>query len=342
MESSSDCAVADRKEGCSLHLENTASSETQESKEDSVHLTFSTCSGRSCALCVEHDLTTSEVKARVEGLLGIPPGCQQWLLACSELKIADEASMASLDLKSGDCITVIHSGFVPLQPLPDAFSLELNSARYQLHSPCSSAFPVIYKICVHFGERWMSFEPWRRNDHDRYLYDLTTDTVEMTESHWMAGTNRHLQPLKGKNPLSALGDAWASNHRRIVNGEERFWRPGPADADGGGDEATSGDRGDRRRRGRPRSPTMEQEFPDRDAVPGWFVMPTDECEEIEVRVPLPDGRDMVRLLLDRDGRPFRAALKGCKVGPMHEDIEEYSVKIKERSDLSRDKAASYR
>jgi len=345
MESSAGSVNADCKEEGSLHLENSASPETKEIVEESVHLTFCTCSGRSGTLSVEHDLMAGELKARVEVLLGIPAGFQQWLVACEELKVADGLSVASLNLKSGDCVTVIHSGFVPLQPLPNAFSLELKSVRYQLRSQYSSGFIAIYKICVHFGERWMSFEQWRKNDHDRYLYDLITDTVEIAESHWMAGTNRHLETLKGKNPLSALSDAWASNHRRIVHCKERFWQL--PDANGGDDESVAPEEETKEAKKttpgfcRLSSDDDEQEFPDHSAVPGWFIMPTEDCEEIELRVPLPDGKVMVRLLLDHDGRPFRAALKGCKMGSIHEDIEEYSIKLTEQPDLSRDKAAGH-
>lgn len=312
-------------------MENTASPELKETEEESVRLTFCTCSGRSGTLCLQHHLAAGEAKARVEGLLGIPAAFQQWLVACEELKVADGSLVASLDLKSGDCITVIHSGFVPLQPLPSAFCLELNSVRYQLQKRYSSQFVAIYKICVHFGERWMSFEPWRKNDHDRFLYDLVTDTVEIAESHWMAGTSRHLESLKGADPLSALSDAWESGHRRMAHSKERFWRPPPANS--GGDESVAP--------GGPGQPSdeEEQDFPEHGAVPGWFTMPAGDCEEIELRAPLPDGRAIIRLLLDRDGRPLRAALKGCKMSSMHEDIEEYSVKLTERPDLSRDKAA---
>mmetsp|Transcript_53237 Transcript_53237/g.105795 ORF Transcript_53237/g.105795 Transcript_53237/m.105795 type:complete len:329 (-) Transcript_53237:271-1257(-) len=328
MQISADSIIADGKEEGGLHLESTAPPERKESKKDCVHLIFCTCSGHSGTLSVEHDLMAGEVKARVEGLLGIPAGSQRWLVELEELKVADGASVASLNLKSGARVTVIHSGFVPLQPLPNAFSLELKSVRFQLHSRYSSGFTSIYKICGHFAERWMSFEPWRKNDHDRYLYDLTADTVEVTQSHWMAGTNRHLETLKGENPLSALSRAWASDHRRIAHNEMRFWRH--PDAEGSGDESAAPGRSD----------DDQQEFPDYGAVQGWFTVPTENCEEIELRVPLPDSREIVRLLLDDEGRPLRAALKGCKMGALHEDIEEYSVNLTEKSDMSRDTAGS--
>jgi len=149
MESSAGSVNADCKEEGSLHLENSASPETKEIVEEGVHLTFCTCSGRSGTLSVEHDLMAGELKARVEVLLGIPAGFQQWLVACGELKVADGLSVASLNLKSGDCVTVIHSGFVPLQPLPNAFSWNstLSGISFALNIP-AGLLPFIKFVCI--------------------------------------------------------------------------------------------------------------------------------------------------------------------------------------------------
>jgi len=74
-----------------------------------------------------------------------------------------------------------------------------------------------------------------------------------------------------------------------------------------------------------------QTVPDHAAVPGWFVAPED-CEEIMVsdgEHPLEiHGKEVLRMLVNQDGMPVRLAMSQCRIGPLHEDIEEYDVEVR--------------
>lgn len=70
-----------------------------------------------------------------------------------------------------------------------------------------------------------------------------------------------------------------------------------------------------------------QTVPDYAAVPGWFVAPED-CEEIETDLEI-GGKKIQRMMVTQDGKPVRIAMSQCRIGPLHEDIEEYEVELRE-------------
>jgi len=135
-------------------------------------------------------------------------------------------------------------------------------------------------------------------------------------SHWMAGSSTHSKPLGELNPLGKLSEAWCSPSLLVVQDADRFWLTEKSsdtlmkEPDVGG----------------------KQKRPNYQAVPGWFIAPSENLNEIEVSVPLPSGDDcsaikIIRLLIDQKGEPVRAAVQGCKIGCLHQDIEEFEITL---------------
>merc|ERR1712190_388472 len=118
--------------------------------------------------------------------------------------------MAETGLNSGDRITVMNNGFVPLVPLPNSFVLNLTSIRWRFRSRYSSAFTISYKVSGSLSDEWLYVEPWRKNDHDKLLFDHQAGTMIAETSHCMAGSSTHSKPLGESNPLRELSEAWCS------------------------------------------------------------------------------------------------------------------------------------
>lgn len=136
----------------------------------------------------------------------------------------------------------------------------------------------------------------------------------------MAGTTTRTSSLEGVDPVTALARGW-NGRQEPVEEADRFWTP--RDANTTVEETTDY---------MMRDEEEVQTRPNVRAVPGWFTLPCDGCTEIQVNVPLPArGQRIIRMLIDSHGIPIRAAVQGCKVGRLHEDIEEYKIKIKEAS-----------
>lgn len=281
-------------------------------------------SGKSATLSTCSSVSPQEARIAIEELLGVPAASQQWLLDTTEVSLQSALTMADTGLKSGDQITVIHDAFTPLRQLPDTFALGLTSIRQKIRTGYSSAFSILYKFKASISENWLYFEPWRKNDHDKILFDMQTDTHVTESSHWMAGTHRNSAPLNGENPLEGFCRAWCLPHRRIRQDAERFWlipdSPHRKSSDG------------LPHRG------QDQTRPDYNAVPGWFTPPSEDLNEIELDVPLPVGsetRRIIRLLIDQNGQPVSAAVKGCRMGHLHQDIEEYEISLEAQETLSK-------
>ena len=157
----------------------------------------------------------------------------------------------------------------------------------------------------------MVLEPWRKNDHDKIRYK-SDGTVTRRSCHWMAGPRETTEELR-TDPLADFITGWRG--RYLHADAPRFWKVGDSEAlDRAEDHLMSLTEG-------------PQSVPNYEAVPGWFLAP-EGCQEIEVDFFL-DGKQVRRMLLDSEGRALRAAMAGCRVGPLHEDIEEYDVEISE-------------
>merc|ERR1712048_588141 len=111
-----------------------------------------------------------EVSASIEDLLGIPLKSQRWMVDNSELPFKEYATIGETDLQSGDVINVVHGG-VALIDLPDAFELTLTSARHRMDVMTSCSFIQKFKIQTNLQEGWLYYEPWRKSECDKYLFD---------------------------------------------------------------------------------------------------------------------------------------------------------------------------
>lgn len=260
-----------------------------------------------------------EVLRAVEEVVDVPANCQQWLVDSQEIALHHISTVADTSLRNGDRVTVVHTGFVPLVDIPTAFNLTLTSVRSRFRSPCSSAFTMIYKIRGSAAEGTMHFEPWRKNDHDRISYDIHAGTVKTCHSHWMAGTTESTAELNGENPLMDLMRSWRAPAARVLNEHECFWQIPEDEPDPPEQHTESGRHPCRRDHG------GKQERPNYSALPGWFrVQPEEELVEIQVDIPV-FGKRIRRMLIDKAGKPLRAALHGCHHGHLHQDIEEFDV-----------------
>lgn len=293
-------------------------------KDQKLQLYVHTLSGNSGTVWSYPSALVQSVCCAIEKKLGIAAASQQWLVGGDEVDFRRAATMAETSLASGTSITVVHTGFMPLVPLGEAFALELTSVRQRIRTGYSSAFVVIFKISGNTSGGWMHFEPWRKNDHDKFTFDIHNDTLEAETSHWMCGTSPSTRSLDGEDPLSKLRQAWCSG-RQMSKDDERFWLPASAhDADKDDDNLPAA----RRQLLGLGSKDQEQTRPDHMAVPGWFVAPDEDCIEIETDIPLLNsGKRIIRILINRSGEPVRAALKGCQMAGLHQDIEEYDVDL---------------
>merc|ERR1719240_363847 len=268
-------------------------------------------SGKTADLTVSSTASPQEVSAAIEQLLGIPSRSQQWLVESNPVSFQEAPTVTAAGLQSGDKVTIVHGGFTPLVELPGAFSFELKTVRER---QCSSAFRMLHKISASISENWLHYEPWRKNDHDKFLFDMHANKCTMQTSHWMAGSHTHVAEIT-ENPLKAFRNGWNLPAKRASQ-EYCFWR-GPEYAQDQEDTTFILEN------------TQDQERPNYNAVIGWFVLPSENCNEIEVDIPVPNGSQrIIRMLIDQDGMPIRAAVKGCSVGHMHQDIEEYEATLK--------------
>jgi hypothetical protein len=282
---------------------------------DGMHLSVHNLSGNGCAVRLNTSTTPQELCRTIEKLIGIPHGSQQWLVAGSEVLYENGSTLAELGLKNGDQLTVMHSGFAPLASLPLFFALELTSARERFSSGYSSGFTIVYKCRASLVNRWLYFEAWRKNNHDKFLFDVKEDVRKDVTSHWMAGSSSHSHGLDGRDCLQELCDSWKSTSTRVES-MDYFWL-----------DAVDAEALSRNNNGNWRNDDDEKR-PSYHRVPGWFVKPKNECRELKVDIPLPSGsKRIIRLLIDRQGQPLRAAIKGCKMGQLHQDIEEFDVNL---------------
>jgi hypothetical protein len=301
---------------------------------DILEVVFTTISGKSETLCTRSSTSPQDLCADIATVFGIPACSQQWLLGDTEVPFRSAPTMADTRLASGSVITVVHDGFAPLLPLPDIFELNLTSVRQRLHSRCSSAFTILYQIQAKLADNWLYFEPWRKNDHDKLLFDIESGTCSTIRSHWMSGSSSSQHSLGSHNPLQDLVTGWNSPPERVMQDADRFWLVNGGVLDRGEHHV----RDAVHRQVEQLDGGEDQARPNYGALLGWFVAPSEHTYEVNVHVPLPTTSKknaIVRLLIDQEGRPIRAAVKGSKIGAIHEDIEEYDIVLESRDHLEK-------
>jgi len=272
-----------------------ADSTCEPGRVEELQLEVCTLSGNSKPLAICSSATLHEARLAIEELIGVPATSQRWLVGEDVVVFKAASTIAQTKVRSGDQITVLHAGFAPLVPLPDTFDLKLTSVHERMKTrSISSSFTILYKITADIPEGVMVLEPWRKNDHDRLVFDSKAGTFTAEKSHWMAGKSTHTAALKN-DPLAALLNGWSAAVEPVTKDSERFWR----------------------------TPDVEDA---KKAARGWFMAPSADCVEILADVPL-DNKRIVRLLIDGEGMPVSAAIAGCKIGECRKDLEEFDVEL---------------
>lgn len=300
---------------------------TTSGPDDCLVLNVHGIAGKTFVVNTTSSEATIEVLAQVEDLLRIPAKSQRWLFGENELDVAACQTMADIGIASGSSITVVHAGTPDIPQLPNIFSLTLKSPRTsRIRSRYSSGFTVIYEMKGHVEDQWLYMEPWRKNDHDRLLYDSKSDQIIAETSHWMSGSSLSHRPLCGKDVIGDFHRGWQNSGQWVKSPGDRFWlengSPGHNEAESSMPVPTF-DKGRRKEEVIPEKPNYL-------AVPGWFVCPTDKIyHELDVHIPLPDQTAIKRLLVDESGKPLRAAIvnKSDRTSPTAERIEEYDVEL---------------
>lgn len=283
--------------------------------------------GRSLSLSVEDETTCAELASAIEAQLGLSAEVQKWIvgegpvqevlgnLGCSSKTLA--AVGLGSDVRS---LTVLHIGFTPLALLPERFLVQFQSSRHRFGTGYSSAFASLYYLRGDAAARQMVMEPWRKNDHDQFIYDMGECTMKAITSHWMSGSTEKTQALVGFDPLAEFLQSWRDARCRRVSEEDAYWRKhvdardADIDAEDAATACTAG--------------TASSLRPKYGAVPGWFVEPSSGCTEILCEATVGQLK-ILRLLINQDGEPVRAALHLQRASPLHEEVEEFDVTVRE-------------
>merc|ERR1719469_1305217 len=190
----------------------------------------------------------------------------------------------------------------------------------------SSAFIARYTLAVDAPSNTVEVEQWRKNDHDAFTVNTATGVVSGYKQHWMCGDRPFEHKLGFKKPLADLLEEWSAfmTHVPADAATLRFWAlPGAAaakdDPDRESDEDDAGPR-----RGSKADLTKFRPRRHDGQPPGWFESPSDDCVELVVNADM-TFMTLLRVLLDADGTPIRAAVvMDC---PNHDKVEEYTVEL---------------
>merc|ERR1712194_324296 len=165
-----------------------------------------------------------------------------------------------------------------------------------------------------------------RNDHDAFTVNTATGVVSGYRQHWMSGDTPFERKLGFEKPLADLLEEWSDRVTPVPAETDalRFWaRPGAAMAKDDPKRETDED-GDQSRRGSKADLTKFRPRRHNSQPPGWFESPSDDCVELVVNAHM-TFMTLLRVLLDADGNPIRAAVvMDC---PNHDKVEEYDVKF---------------
>ncbi|CAE7276039.1 unnamed protein product [Symbiodinium sp. CCMP2456] len=260
-------------------------------------------------------------------LRGLSAEVQEWIvdgpvqevlgnLGCSSKTLA--AAGLGSDVRS---LTVLHIGFTPMALLPERFLVQFKSSRQRFGTGYSSAFASLYYLRGDAAARQMVMEPWRKNDHDKFIYDMGECTMKAITSHWMSGSTEKTQALNvGFDPLAEFLQSWQDARCRRVSEEDAYWRKhvDARDADIDAEDAAMAFT----------ASTPSSLRPKHGAVPGWFVEPSSGCTEILCEATVGQLK-ILRLLINQDGEPIRAALHLQRASPLHEEVEEFDVTARE-------------
>lgn len=313
-----------------------------------LRLTACMLSGRSVTFSLPESSTVAQLCSEIAKRLEVTGGTLQVLLdgkrvapagsgGDAEATAGMAASLVEAGLHDGARLQVALSRGVRPMEVPSSFRLSVRSRK----ACCSSAFIIDYRIEVDIPQSRAQVELWRKNDHDVLTFNTAKGILEGSRQHWMCGSTPFTATLEVCEPLRSLLERRIEGLAPVGSEADRFWLlpeepAGGNVGDGSSTAATAaGQEGSepagRQRRVSPRRRRHSEEewtscTPERGSRSDWFRAPSADCTELVVNISLPFMR-LLRVLLDPDGRPVRAAVH--TVAPNHDEVEEYDVVLKE-------------
>merc|ERR1712194_769773 len=183
-----------------------------------------------------------------------------------------------------------------------------------------------YTLAVDAPSNIVTVEKWRKNDHDAFTVNTATGVVQGYRQHWMGGDRPFEQKLGFEKPLADLLEEWSDRVTPLPAETDalRFWaQPGAAMAKDDPDRESDED-DDQPSRGSKADLTKFRPRRHDRQPPGWFESPSDDCVELVINAAM-TFMTLLRVLLDADGNPIRAAVvMNC---PNHDKVEEYTVEF---------------
>mmetsp|Transcript_15996 Transcript_15996/g.32484 ORF Transcript_15996/g.32484 Transcript_15996/m.32484 type:complete len:302 (+) Transcript_15996:86-991(+) len=285
-------------------------------------LTAHLLSGRSASVSLRPDSDVAELRSAMAAALGLDvEGLQLFHDGADILGSGPLGrSLESLGISDGARLDVaVRSWTRPAQP-PARSRLCLSAVS----KARSSAFTGCFYLDIDTAASKATVEKWRKNDHDKFVYDTQLGTTTGYRQHWMTGSKEYEQPLGFSGvPLAELFDAWLGRVKPVFDDADRFWRV-PVDASRDTDAEDDKldelqlrfqalcEADDKSSRTNPRPPGK------------GFKAPSDDCTELLVDAQMPCFR-LLRVLVGPDGMPIRAAIfTEC---PGHAVVEEYVVEM---------------
>eukprot|EP00747_Dinoflagellata_sp_TGD_P169648 gnl/TRDRNA2_/TRDRNA2_199156_c0_seq1.p1 gnl/TRDRNA2_/TRDRNA2_199156_c0~~gnl/TRDRNA2_/TRDRNA2_199156_c0_seq1.p1 ORF type:complete len:354 (-),score=32.89 gnl/TRDRNA2_/TRDRNA2_199156_c0_seq1:193-1254(-) len=298
-------------------------------------ITASLLSGRSASVFARGSDTVSNLCDAVEVALGVPVHRQLLLLGGELLgQVGGKHKRSTLEevgLYDGARLDVVCvAGTLPL-PLPSHFRAVLTPSR-GTPCRCSSGSIYEYSVLVDLPCSRLAVDVVGKYDRDVIEIDTSAGLLRGKRSHWYCGSNRFETKCLVRGKLGELLERWLERSIPALDRSDKLWQwPPPKRMAGSAGTVPPTPQGVRST-----FPHLDEDGnaahggqSSRSPTLGAFVAPSADCTELIVNVPLP-GRyglaecSLARVLLDADGRPVRAGLRGTA---SDEDIEEWDVEL---------------
>jgi len=304
-------------------------------KLGSLQLTIAMLSGESTSLTIGESATIAELGSLVEEQFGIPLKQQRLQVSAFDFApcgLEGALSLTEAGICSGACIQAICSAVAAIAAFPPHFGIQCMSSRERLGGQSvrrySSAFTIHYDVKANVPGGYVDVVKWRKNDNDQLRFDTKGGTLSGTTSHWMAGSSTFQDTFTSDTkdattPLEDLLAHWIESATPVYDKRERFWKLPDVEASvEDGENTCSEDQVFHV------SDPSGKLWPDHKFATGWFVAPDEDCSELRIEALLPSriGKKLLRVLVNKEGLPVRAALS--ETNPCHLAVEEYDLTLK--------------
>jgi len=247
-------------------------------------------SGESLTLPVHSEMPISDLRRAIEVHLDIYQQCQRWIAGNRVVPCQGTDNLVQRGLGQVCELTVIHIGHEPLTSLPCRFDVKLSACNMRATYRDSSRVSL-FRIRADVQDRQMTVQRSTRNHSETYMYDLKNKSTKYSGGHCLCVPSQNAKPLEG-DPLSDFVDSWQYTSEVDF---KPLWRLSSSE------EA---------------------------AANFWcdpFISPNEDYVEVKVDVALGTLKaKIVRLLIDGEGKPKRAAVKHGG-----NNLHEYAVDLRE-------------